>query len=185
MPMSWPDAPGVQGIASECLLDSHRSARRLTRAAPHLVPARSWRSLHTAAYKIAADDLLDAHKVRYPVHHSRRRAIHYDKRITLCSSIQSGRQRRSADIFTSSLFRADGRSRRVGRRAVTEVATMKATCCTPLEDVPLNGHRPRDSRARALLTIPALWKKPKASGTLTPRKAASPCWPHRSPIEWR
>ena len=117
----------VQGIASELLA---RIDRLGGLNAPHLVLGKIFAQAYdTAAYKIAADDLLAAHKVDILFHALGAGVVMQDaKRINaLMVETKAGRQ---AVALTSSSIAPGRRSRGLGRRAF-EVGDKEGPCSTP------------------------------------------------------
>ncbi len=171
----------VQGIASE-LLD--RIDRLGGLNAPHLVLGKILAQAYdTAAYKIAADDLLAAHKVDVLFHALGAGVVMQDeKRINaLMVETKAGRQAVRADIFID--CSGDG-DLAAWAGARYEVGDNEGHMLYPSMMFRLNGIDP-EKAGDAWRTIPALMEKAEAAGTHHfPRKAAI-VRPQRSQIEWR
>jgi hypothetical protein len=171
----------VQGIASELL---GRIDRLGGLNAPHLIlgkiPAQAY---DTAAYEIAADDLLASHKVDVLFHALGAGAVmRDDKRINaLMVETKAGRQAVRAEIFID--CSGDG-DLAAWAGARYEVGDGHGSMLYPSMMFRLNGIDP-DKAGEAWRTIPALMEAAEAAGTHRfPRKAAI-VRPQRSPIEWR
>jgi hypothetical protein len=171
----------VQGIASD-LLD--RIDRLGGLNAPHLILGKILAQAYdTAAYKIAADDLLLSHNVDILFHAlGAGVAMHGDRRINaLVVETKAGRQAIGADIFID--CSGDG-DLAAWAGAPFEVGDNAGSMLYPSMMFRLNGIDP-EKAGEAWRTIPALMEKAEAAGTHHfPRKAAI-VRPQRSPIEWR
>jgi hypothetical protein len=171
----------VQGIASDLL---GRIDRLGGLNAPHLIFGKILAQAYdTAAYKIAADDLLAAHKVDILFHAlGAGVAMHDEKRINaLMVETKAGRQAVTANIFID--CSGDGNlSAWAGARF--EVGDNNGSMLYPSMMFRLNGIDP-EKAGEAWRTIPELMEKAEAAGTHRfPRKAAI-VRPQRSQIEWR
>src|SRR6202023_3055644 len=171
----------VQGIASECLA---RIDRLGGLNAPHLILGKILAQAYdTAAYKIAADDLLLGHKVDILFHALGAGVVMHDEsRINaLLVETKRGRQAVRADIFIDCSGDGDLSAWASARYAVGDNA---GSMLYPSMMFRLNGIDP-EKAGDAWRTIPALMEKAEAAGTHKfPRKAAI-VRPQRSPIEWR
>ena len=171
----------VQGVASELLA---RIDRLGGLNAPHLVLGKILAQAYdTAAYKIAADDLLTSHKVDILFHSLGAGVVMQDdKRINvLMVETKAGRQAVRADIFID--CSGDG-DLAAWAGAPFEVGDNAGSMLYPSMMFRLNGVDP-EKAGEAWRTIPALMEKAEAAGTHRfPRKAAI-VRPQRSPIEWR
>jgi hypothetical protein len=171
----------VQGIASD-LLD--RIDRLGGLNAPHLILGKIFAQAYdTAAYKIAADDLLAAHRVDILFHALGAGVVMYDeKRINaLMIETKAGRQAVRAGIFID--CSGDG-DLAAWAGAPFEVGDSQGSMLYPSMMFRLNGIDP-EKAGDAWRTIPALMEKAEAAGTHRfPRKAAI-VRPQRSQIEWR
>jgi len=171
----------VQGIASD-LLD--RIDRLGGLNAPHLILGKIFAQAYdTAAYKIAADDLLAAHKVDILFHALGAGVVmHDDKRINaLMVETKAGRQAVRAGIFID--CSGDG-DLAAWAGAPFEVGDNDGHMLYPSMMFRLNGIDP-EKAGDAWRTIPALMAAAEAAGTHKfPRKAAI-VRPQRSQIEWR
>src|SRR3981189_490145 len=171
----------VQGIASD-LLD--RIDRLGGLNAPHLILGKILAQAYdTAAYKIAADDLLLSHKVDILFHALGAGVMmHDEKRINaLMVETKAGRQAVHADIFID--CPGDG-DLAAWAGARYEVGDNSGSMLYPSMMFRLNGVDPKKA-GDAWRTIPALMEKAEAAGTYRfPRKAAI-VRPQRSQIEWR
>jgi FAD dependent oxidoreductase len=171
----------VQGIASELL---ERIDRLGGLNAPHLILGKILAQAYdTAAYKIAADDLLASHKVDVLFHALGAGAVmHDDKRINaLMVETKAGRQAVRAEIFVD--CSGDG-DLAAWAGARYEVGDGHGGMLYPSMMFRLNGIDP-DKAGEAWRTIPALMEAAEAAGTHRfPRKAAI-VRPQRSPVEWR
>jgi hypothetical protein len=171
----------VQGIASDLL---GRIDRLGGLNAPHLILGKILAQAYdTAAYKIAADDLLLSHKVDILFHALGAGVVmHDDGRIrALMVETKAGRQAIAAGIFID--CSGDG-DLVAWAGARFEVGDNAGGMLYPSMMFRLNGIDP-EKAGDAWRTIPALMEKAEASGTHHfPRKAAI-VRPQRSPIEWR
>jgi hypothetical protein len=171
----------VQGIASDLLA---RIDRLGGLNAPHLILGKIFAQAYdTAAYKIAADDLLIAHKVDMLFHALGAGVVMHDEtRIAvLLVETKAGRQAIRADIFID--CSGDG-DLAAWAGAPFEVGDREGHMLYPSMMFRLNGVDP-EKAGDAWKTIPALMEKAEAAGTHTfPRKAAI-VRPQRSGIEWR
>lgn len=171
----------VQGIASELLA---RIDRLGGLNAPHLILGKILAQAYdTAAYKIAADDLLLGHKVDILFHALGAGVVMLDaSRIdALMVETKAGRQAVRADIFIDCSGDGD-LSAWAGARY--EVGDNAGSMLYPSMMFRLNGIDP-EKAGEAWRTIPALMAAAEAAGTHHfPRKAAI-VRPQRSPIEWR
>jgi hypothetical protein len=171
----------VQGIASD-LLD--RIDRLGGLNAPHLILGKIFAQAYdTAAYKIAADDLLAAHKVDILFHALGAGVVmHDEKRINaLMVETKAGRQAIAADIFID--CSGDG-DLAAWAGAPFEVGDNEGHMLYPSMMFRLNGIDP-EKAGEAWRTIPALMEQAEAAGTHHfPRKAAI-VRPQRHDIEWR
>jgi hypothetical protein len=171
----------VQGIASD-LLD--RIDRLDGLNAPHLILGKILAQAYdTAAYKIAADDLLLSHKVDILFHALGAGVVMHDEKHinALVVETKAGRQAVRAGIFID--CSGDG-DLAAWAGAPFEVGDNAGSMLYPSMMFRLNGIDP-EKAGDAWRTIPALMEKAEASGTHHfPRKAAI-VRPQRSPIEWR
>ncbi len=171
----------VQGIASDLLA---RIDRLGGLNAPHLVLGKILAQAYdTAAYKIAADDLLAAHKVEILFHALGAGVVMQDdKRIAaLMVETKAGRQAVRSDIFID--CSGDG-DLAAWAGARFEVGDNAGSMLYPSMMFRLNGVDP-DKAGDAWRTIPALMEQAEAAGTHHfPRKAAI-VRPQKSGIEWR
>jgi len=171
----------VQGIASELLA---RIDRLDGLNAPHLIFGKILAQAYdTAAYKIAADDLLAAHKVGILFHALAAGVVMHDERRinALVVETKAGRQAVAADIFID--CSGDG-DLAAWAGARYEVGDNAGSMLYPSMMFRLNGIDP-DKAGEAWRTIPALMEAAEAAGTHHfPRKAAI-VRPQRSQIEWR
>jgi hypothetical protein len=171
----------VQGIASDLL---GRIDRLGGLNAPHLILGKILAQAYdTAAYKIAADDLLLSHKVDILFHALGAGVVMHDEsRIhALMVETKAGRQAIAAGIFID--CSGDG-DLVAWAGARFEVGDNAGGMLYPSMMFRLNGIDP-EKAGDAWRTIPALMEKAEASGTHHfPRKAAI-VRPQRSPIEWR
>ncbi|ANV99146.1 FAD-dependent oxidoreductase [Bradyrhizobium icense] len=171
----------VQGIASELLA---RIDRLDGLNAPHLILGKILAQAYdTAAYKIAADDLLAAHKVDVLFHALGAGIVMEDeKRIhALMVETKAGRQAVRAGIFID--CSGDG-DLAAWAGAPFEVGDNAGSMLYPSMMLRLNGIDPAKA-GEAWRTIPALMEKAEAAGTHRfPRKSAI-VRPQRSGIEWR
>jgi FAD dependent oxidoreductase len=171
----------VRGVASE-LLD--RMDRLGGLNAPHLILGKILAQAYdTAAYKIAADDLLASHKVDILFHALGAGVVMEDEtRIgALMVETKAGRQAVRANIFID--CSGDG-DLAAWAGAPFEVGDNAGSMLYPSMMFRLNGIDP-DRAGDAWRTIPALMQEAEAAGTHRfPRKAAI-VRPQRSGIEWR
>lgn len=171
----------VQGVASDLL---GRIDRLGGLNAPHLILGKILAQAYdTAAYKIAADDLLAAHKVDILFHALGAGVVmHDDKRINaLMVETKAGRQAVRAGVFID--CSGDG-DLAAWAGAPFEVGDNAGSMLYPSMMFRLNGIDP-EKAGDAWRTIPALMEAAEAAGTHHfPRKAAI-VRPQRSPIEWR
>lgn len=171
----------VQGIASELLARiDHLGGLN----APHLILGKILAQAYdTAAYKIAADDLLASHKVDILFHALGAGVVMEDaSRIgALMVETKAGRQAVRANIFID--CSGDG-DLAAWAGAPFEVGDNAGSMLYPSMMFRLNGIDP-DKAGDAWRTIPALMAEAEAAGTHRfPRKAAI-VRPQRSAIEWR
>jgi hypothetical protein len=171
----------VQGIASDLL---GRIAAIGGLNAPHLILGKILAQAYdTAAYKIAADDLLGSNKVDILFHAlGAGVAMHDETRINaLFVETKAGRQAIRAGIFID--CSGDG-DLAAWAGARYEVGDNAGSMLYPSMMFRLNGIDP-DRAGEAWRTIPALMEQAEAAGTHHfPRKAAI-VRPQRSQIEWR
>jgi FAD dependent oxidoreductase len=171
----------VQGIASELLA---RIDRLGGLNAPHLIFGKILAQAYdTAAYKIAADDLLAHHKVDILFHALGAGVVmHGDRRINaLMVETKAGRQAVRANIFID--CSGDG-DLAAWAGAPFEVGDNAGSMLYPSMMFRLNGIDP-EKAGEAWRTIPALMDAAEAAGTHKfPRKGAI-VRPQRSQIEWR
>ena len=171
----------VQGVASDLLA---RIDRLGGLNAPHLILGKILAQAYdTAAYKIAADDLLAAHKVDILFHALGAGVVmHDDRRINaLMIETKAGRQAVLADIFID--CSGDG-DLAAWAGAPFEVGDNFGSMLYPSMMFRLNGVDPVKA-GDAWRTIPVLMEQAEAAGTHRfPRKAAI-VRPQRSQIEWR
>src|ERR1700687_6204136 len=171
----------VQGIASDLL---GRIDRLGGLNPPHLILGKILAQAYdTAAYKIAADDLLQSHKVDILFHALGAGVVMHDEtRINaLMVETKAGRQAVTADIFID--CSGDG-DLAAWAGARFEVGDNNGSMLYPSMMFRLNGIDP-EKAGDAWRTIPALMEKAEAAGTHRfPRKAAI-VRPQRSAIEWR
>jgi FAD dependent oxidoreductase len=171
----------VRGVASE-LLD--RIDRLGGLNAPHLILGKILAQAYdTAAYKIAADDLLARYKVDILFHALGAGVVMEDEtRIgALMVETKAGRQAVRANIFID--CSGDG-DLAAWAGAPFEVGDNAGSMLYPSMMFRLNGIDP-EKAGDAWRTIPALMQEAEAAGTHRfPRKAAI-VRPQRSGIEWR
>jgi hypothetical protein len=171
----------VQGVASDLLA---RIDRLGGLNAPHLILGKILAQAYdTAAYKIAADDLLGSHKVDILFHALGAGVVMHDERrvSALMVETKAGRQAITADIFID--CSGDG-DLAAWAGARYEVGDNQGSMLYPSMMFRLNGVDP-DKAGDAWRTIPALMEKAESEGTHRfPRKAAI-VRPQRSQIEWR
>lgn len=170
----------VQGIASDLLA---RIDRLGGLNAPHLILGKILAQAYdTAAYKIAADDLLAHHKVDILFHALGAGVVMDGAHIrALMVETKAGRQAVRAGIFID--CSGDG-DLAVWAGAPYEVGDNKGGMLYPSMMFRLNGIDPAKA-GDAWRTIPALMAEAEAAGTHTfPRKSAI-VRPQKSQIEWR
>lgn len=171
----------VQGIATD-LLDRIDRLGGLNK--PHLILGKIFAQAYdTAAYKIAADDLLQSHKVDILFHALGAGVVmHDDRRINaLMVETKAGRQAVRAGIFID--CSGDG-DLAAWAGAPYEVGDDQGHMLYPSMMFRLNGIDP-EKAGEAWRTIPALMEKAEAAGTHKfPRKAAI-VRPQRHAVEWR
>src|SRR5215218_892849 len=171
----------VQGIASELLGRIDRLGGLNT---PHLILGKILAQAYdTAAYKIAADDLLAHHKVDIIFHALGAGVVMEDERRigALMVETKAGRQAVRAGIYID--CSGDG-DLAAWAGALFEVGDNAGSMLYPSMMFRLNGIDP-DRAGDAWRTIPALMEAAEAAGTHRfPRKAAI-VRPQRSQIEWR
>jgi ribulose 1,5-bisphosphate synthetase/thiazole synthase len=171
----------VQGIASELLA---RIDRLGGLNAPHLILGKILAQAYdTAAYKIAADDLLQSYKVDILFHALGAGVVMHDERHidALMVETKAGRLAVRANIFID--CSGDG-DLAAWAGAKFEVGDNAGSMLYPSMMFRLNGVDPVKA-GEAWRTIPALMEAAEAAGTHHfPRKAAI-VRPQRSPIEWR
>src|SRR6478752_5500723 len=171
----------VRGIASELLA---RIDRLDGLNAPHLILGKILAQAYdTAAYKIAADDLLQSHKVDILFHALGAGVVmHDEKRVNaVLVETKAGRQAVRAGIFID--CSGDG-DLAAWAGARYEVGDNQGSMLYPSMMFRLNGVDP-EKAGEAWRTIPELMEKAEAAGTHRfPRKAAI-VRPQRSQIEWR
>jgi hypothetical protein len=171
----------VQGIASELLA---RIDRLGGLNAPHLILGKILAQAYdTAAYKIAADDLLAQHKVDILFHALGAGAVMHDERRVdaLMVETKAGRQAVRAGIFID--CSGDG-DLAAWAGAPFELGDADGRMLYPSMMFRLNGIDP-ERAGEAWRTIPALMEKAEAEGRHKfPRKGAI-VRPQKSGIEWR
>jgi hypothetical protein len=171
----------VQGIASDLLA---RIDRLGGLNAPHLILGKILAQAYdTAAYKIAADDLLASHGVDILFHALGASAVMQDERriAALMVETKAGRQAVVAELFID--CSGDG-DLAAWAGARFEVGDNAGSMLYPSMMFRLNGIDP-ERAGEAWRTIPALMEQAEASGRHRfPRKAAI-VRPQRSPVEWR
>jgi hypothetical protein len=171
----------VQGIASDLLA---RIDRLGGLNAPHLILGKILAQAYdTAAYKIAADDLLASHGVDILFHALGASAAMQDERriAALMVETKAGRQAVVAELFID--CSGDG-DLAAWAGARFEVGDNAGSMLYPSMMFRLNGIDP-ERAGEAWRTIPALMEQAEASGRHRfPRKAAI-VRPQRSPVEWR
>jgi len=171
----------VQGVASDLLA---RIDRLGGLNAPHLVLGKILALAYdTAAYKIAADDLLGAHKVDILFHALGAGVVMTDERriSALLVETKAGRQAIAANIFID----CSGDGDLAARAGVPfEVGDDQGHLLYPSMMFRLNNIDPQRA-GEAWRSIPALMEQAEARGTHKfPRKAAI-VRPQKSQIEWR
>ena len=171
----------VQGVASDLLARIDRIGGL---NAPHLVFGKILAQAYdTAAYKIAADDLLAAHKVDILFHALGAGVVMHDPCCinALLVETKAGRQAVRADIFID--CSGDG-DLAAWAGAPFEVGDHNGDLLYPSMMFRLNGIDPARA-GEAWRTIPQLMDEAIAKGTHTfPRKGAI-VRPQKSQIEWR
>jgi hypothetical protein len=171
----------VQGVASDLL---GRLDRLGGLNAPHLILGKILAQAYdTAAYKIAADDLLLSHKVDILFHALGAGVVmHDDNRVdALLVETKAGRRAVRARIFID--CSGDG-DLAAWSGAPYEVGDNAGSMLYPSMMFRLNGIDP-ERAGEAWRTIPELMAKAEAAGTHHfPRKAAI-VRPQRAGIEWR
>ncbi len=171
----------VRGVASDLL---GRIDRLGGLNAPHLVLGKILAQAYdTAAYKIAADDLLAAHKVDILFHALGAGVVMHDERRinALLIETKAGRQAVRSDIFID--CSGDG-DLAAWAGAPFEVGDNEGHLLYPSMMFRLNGIDP-DKAGEAWRTIPSLMEQAVAAGTHRfPRKGAI-VRPQKSQIEWR
>ena len=171
----------VQGIATDLL---GRIDRLGGLNAPHLILGKIFAQAYdTAAYKIAADDLLASHKVDVLFHALGAGVVMHDERRinALMVETKAGRQAVRAGVFIDCSGDGD-LAAWVG--APFEVGDNEGHMLFPSMMFRLNGVDP-EKAGEAWRTIPALMEEAEAAGTHKfPRKGAI-VRPQRSGIEWR
>jgi hypothetical protein len=171
----------VQGVASDLL---SRIDRLGGLNAPHLILGKILAQAYdTAAYKIAADDLLAHHKVDILFHALGAGVVkHDDRRVdALMVETKAGRQAVRANIFVD--CSGDG-DLAAWAGAPFELGDNAGSMLYPSMMFRLNGIDP-EKAGDAWRTIPALMEKAVAAGTHQfPRKGAI-VRPQKSGVEWR
>jgi hypothetical protein len=171
----------VQGIASDLLA---RIDRLGGLNAPHLILGKIFAQAYdTAAYKIAADDLLAHHKVDILFHALGAGVVMEDERRigALMVETKAGRQAVRAGIYID--CSGDG-DLAAWAGAPFEVGDNEGHMLYPSMMFRLNGIDPAKA-GEAWRTIPQLMEKAEAAGTHKfPRKGAI-VRPQKSGIEWR
>jgi hypothetical protein len=171
----------VQGVASELLARIDRIGGL---NAPHLVLGKILAQAYdTAAYKIAADDLMAAHKVDILFHALGAGVVMHDERRVnaLLVETKAGRQAVRAEIFID--CSGDG-DLAAWAGAPFEVGDHNGRMLYPSMMFRLNGIDPAKA-GEAWRTIPQLMDEAIAKGTHSfPRKGAI-VRPQKSGIEWR
>ena len=151
---------------------------------PHLILGKIFAQAYdTAAYKIAADDLLAAHRVDILFHALGAGVVMQDDRriAALMVETKAGRQAVRSDIFID--CSGDG-DLAAWAGARFEVGDNAGSMLYPSMMFRLNGIDP-DKAGDAWRSIPQLMEKAEAAGTHRfPRKAAI-VRPQKSGIEWR
>ncbi|MDF0494099.1 FAD-dependent oxidoreductase [Bradyrhizobium yuanmingense] len=171
----------VQGLASELLA---RIDRLNGLNAPHLILGKVFAQAYdTAAYKIAADELLASHKVNMLFHALGAGVVMAEERRidAMLVETKAGRQAVRAEIFID--CSGDG-DLAVWAGASFEIGDEHGHPLYPSMMLRLNGIDP-EKAGDAWRTIPQLMEKASAAGTHTfPRKSAI-VRPQKSGIEWR
>ena len=171
----------VQGIASDLLA---RMDRLGGLNAPHLILGKILAQAYdTPAYKIAADDLLAAHKVDILFHALGAGVVMHDERRVnaLMVETKAGRQAVRADIFID--CSGDG-DLAAWAGARYEIGDNAGSMLYPSMMFRLNGIDP-DRAGEAWRTIPALMEAAETAGTHHFPREAAIVRPQRSAIEWR
>ncbi|MCA1515682.1 FAD-dependent oxidoreductase [Bradyrhizobium sp. NBAIM01] len=171
----------VQGLASELLA---RIDRLNGLNAPHLILGKVFAQAYdTAAYKIAADQLLASHKVNMLFHALGAGVVTADERRidAMLIETKAGRQAVRAEIFVD--CSGDG-DLAVWAGAPFEIGDEHGHPLYPSMMLRLNGIDPAKA-GEAWRTIPQLMEKAVAAGTHRfPRRSAI-VRPQKSGIEWR
>ncbi|MCA1529884.1 FAD-dependent oxidoreductase [Bradyrhizobium yuanmingense] len=171
----------VQGLASELLA---RIDRLNGLNAPHLILGKVFAQAYdTAAYKIAADQLLASHKVNMLFHALGAGVVMADERRidAMLIETKAGRQAVRAEIFVD--CSGDG-DLAVWAGAPFEIGDEHGHPLYPSMMLRLNGIDPAKA-GEAWRTIPQLMEKAVAAGTHAfPRRSAI-VRPQKSGIEWR
>lgn len=170
----------VQGIASDLLARIYRLGGL---NAPHLILGKIFAQAYdTAAYKIAADDLLAHHKVDILFHALGAGVVMHDENSVgaLLVETKAGRQAVRAAIYID--CSGDG-DLAAWAGAPFEVGDNAGSMLYPSMMFRLNGIDP-DKAGDAWRTIPMLMEKAAAAGRHFPRKGAI-VRPQKSGIEWR
>ncbi|MCA1362995.1 MULTISPECIES: FAD-dependent oxidoreductase [unclassified Bradyrhizobium] len=171
----------VQGLASELLA---RIDRLNGLNAPHLILGKVFAQAYdTAAYKIAADQLLASHKVNMLFHALGASVVMADERRidAMLIETKAGRQAVRAEIFID--CSGDG-DLAVWAGAPFEIGDEHGHPLYPSMMLRLNGIDPAKA-GEAWRTIPQLMEKAVAAGTHRfPRRSAI-VRPQKSGIEWR
>ena len=171
----------VQGIASDLLA---RIDRLGGLNAPHLILGKILAQAYdTAAYKIAADDLLTSHQVNVLFHALGAGVVMRDAKgiDAMMVETKAGRQAVRADIFID--CSGDG-DLAAWAGAPYEVGDNAGSMLYPSMMFRLNGIDP-DRAGDAWRSIPALMEAAEAAGTHRfPRRGAI-LRPQRSAVEWR
>ncbi|MFK4490111.1 FAD-dependent oxidoreductase [Bradyrhizobium sp. USDA 336] len=171
----------VQGLASALLA---RIDRLNGLNAPHLILGKVFAQAYdTAAYKIAADELLASHKVNMLFHALGAGVVMAEERRidAMLVETKAGRQAVRAEIFID--CSGDG-DLAVWAGAPFEIGDAHGHPLYPSMMLRLNGIDPAKA-GEAWRTIPQLMEKASAAGTHTfPRKSAI-VRPQKSGIEWR
>jgi hypothetical protein len=171
----------VQGVASDLLA---RIDRLGGLNAPHLILGKIFAQAYdTAAYKIAADDLLTASRVDMLFHALGAGVVMQDDRRihALMVETKAGRQAVRSDIFIDCSGDGDLAAWAGGR---FEVGDNAGSMLYPSMMFRLNGIDP-DKAGEAWRTIPQLMEQAEAAGRHRfPRKGAI-VRPQKSGIEWR
>jgi hypothetical protein len=171
----------VQGVATDLLarIDDLGGLN-----APHLILGKIFAQAYdTAAYKIAADDLLAAHKVDILFHALGAGVVMQDdKRVSaLMVETKAGRQAVRSGIFID--CSGDG-DLAAWAGARFEVGDNAGSMLYPSMMFRLNGIDP-EKAGDAWRTIPALMKQAEAAGTHRFPRQGAIVRPQKSGIEWR